>query len=981
MRKTNRRSVSSALAIALAAGTVTVVAPSATAAPDGSNVVINEVYGGGGNSNTEYTHDFVELYNPTDHDIDLSGWTIQQCSKADACPHSATLSGTIAAKGFYLVQGGTGGGGTTALPTPDAVEDSLGFSATDAIAYLKQGDTVVDLVGWGAATNFEGKPAPKTDKTTSIQRKELGVDTDNNSADFHVAAPTPQNSGSAGTSTEPSTDPGTDVTTDPAEVTPIAQIQGTGAASPLEGKTVKTRGVVTAVYSEGGRNGFYMQTPGEGKIKGEGDASDAVFVYVGKNAKESDYPARGSYVEVTGTVQEFNTTTQLSNPAVTELDEDFEPVTPVAIDALPDGDEARERYEGMLVKPGTHTVTDNFKFNRYGEMSIVPGEEPLRQPTDVMAPGDDAFKLEEEQRKKIVLLDDAATYNYLDSAQDVPLPYLETSEKRIKSMRVGDQLEFKDSGVIVEYSFNAWRFQPLVPLTGKSPEADLPVSWADTRAAVRDIPKQVEGDYSIASFNVLNYFTTLGETEPDCAAYTDRFGEKVSTNRCTVRGAYSQQAFQDQQAKIVLAINELDSDVVGLMEVENTGTTSGDVAKRDEALSHLVSELNNASSDKDTWAYVKSPAKLGTNEDVIRVAFIYKQKKVEPVGDSIIFDDSAFTGVARQPLAQEFKPAGGNDADSFVAVVNHFKSKGSVAHGDADQHDGQSNNPNLRVSEAQAVLDHLAKQDQWSGKPVFLLGDLNSYSQEDSLKALRGGGFTEIENRHYGKGAGKASQDSSYAYGSHVGSLDHVLANKPAEDLVKDAAVWNINADEPIVFQYSRRNYHGSDLFQADNPFAASDHDPVKVGFTLHGTDQGGEKGPEKDPDNSPETTDREIIKTEVRDDGHLWITYASDPANPVDAGRVLGEKGEPGRGIEKTEINDAGELVITYTDGTSQNLGKVRADDDHKPANPVPGHRFGFGWLGFLLGVLATLAAGIGIVYYLMPDEVNKQLEQWGLR
>ena len=72
---------------------------------------------------------------------------------------------------------------------------------------------------------------------------------------------------------------------------------------------------------------------------------------------------------------------------------------------------------------------------------------------------------------------------------------------------------------------------------------------------------------------------------------------------------------------------------------------------------------------------------------------------------------------------------------------------------------------------------------------------------------------------------------------------------------------------------------------------------------------------------------------------------------------------------------------MITYTDGTSQNLGKVRADDDHKPANPVPGHRFGFGWLGFLLGVLATLAAGIGIVYYLMPDEVNKQLEQWGLR
>src|SRR5690606_24886908 len=40
------------------------------------------------------------------------------------------------------------------------------------------------------------------------------------------------------------------------DVTPIADIQGTGDASPLVGETVTTRGVVTAVYPTGGFNGF-----------------------------------------------------------------------------------------------------------------------------------------------------------------------------------------------------------------------------------------------------------------------------------------------------------------------------------------------------------------------------------------------------------------------------------------------------------------------------------------------------------------------------------------------------------------------------------------------------------------------------------------------------------------------------------------------------------------------------------------------------
>ncbi|MEH0147203.1 ExeM/NucH family extracellular endonuclease [Corynebacterium sp. Q4381] len=998
MRNSNRKALSATFAIALAAGTVSVVAPSASAAVDGTNVVINEVYGGGGNSGSVYSNDFVELYNPTDAPIDITGWQIEQYSanggKGGRHPH--VLNGTIQPKSFFLVQGWAGNNATGELPAPDQILN-FDFAGKQAIAKLIDANgSVVDLLGWGAAKEAEGdSPAAGTNNGTSVQRKRDGVDTDNNANDFKVDAPTPGASNGEETP-EPNnpdpTDPQPQPQPQPTEPVTIADIQGPGASSPLEGQTVTTRGVVTAVYNEGGRDGFYMQTPGAGKVKNDGDASDAVFVYMGKGAKPETYPARGSYIEVTGKVEEFNTSTQLSGPRITALNEDFEPVTPVEFDSLPAGDEARERYEGMLVKPGVHTVTDNYSFNTYGEMGIVPGEEPLRQPTDVMAPGEEAYALEQEQLKSIILLDDASTYNYFRNNKDIPLPYLQTSDKGIKSMRVGDQLEFKDSGVIVEYSFNAWRFQPLVPLTGKSPEEDLPVEWADTREAVRNVPSQVKGDLSIGSFNVLNYFTTLGETEAGCKAYQDRFGNDIAANRCNVRGAFTQDAFKDQQDKIVLAINELDASVVGLMEVENTAKTSGDVAKRDESLGKLVEALNDAGG---TWDYVKSPAQLGTNEDFIRVAFIYNKDKVEPVGESVIFDDPAFTGTARQPLAQEFKPKGGSDDESFVAIVNHFKSKGSVARGDADQNDGQANNPNVRKAQAQALLDHLQQQNQWDNKPVFILGDLNSYSREDSITALNGGGFEIVEHNaeHNVAGAGAAAQESSYSFGKHVGSLDHVLANEAARALVQDAAVWNINADEPIVFQYSRRNYHGADLFQNDNPFAASDHDPVKVGISFperekdqHEPESGdaitvtqNEELPEaksviKNADALPEGTTfqwsdaktdqpgagqkravlvtypdgsqdsvevtvnvnkpRFVADAVINNDGDLIITYSDGETSNL--GKVAAQPGTDGRGVTSAEVNDNGELVLTYSDGTTQNLGKVTGSTP-APA-PAPG-------------------------------------------
>ena len=66
------------------------------------------------------------------------------------------------------------------------------------------------------------------------------------------------------------------------------------------------------------------------------------------------------------------------------------------------------------------------------------------------------------------------------------------------------------------------------------------------------------------------------------------------------------------------------------------------------------------------------------------------------MGASQILADPAFAN-ARQPLAQRFQPE--SSKRTFVAVVNHFKSKGS---GEDDGTDQGKSNPS-RVAQAKAL--------------------------------------------------------------------------------------------------------------------------------------------------------------------------------------------------------------------------------------------------------------------------------------
>ena len=615
---------------------------------------------------------------------------------------------------------------------------------------------------------------------------------------------------------------------------PDIQTLGDGDDSQLINQTVETKGVVTAAYPKGenanlkGLEGFTIQTPGTG---GTWDpsrtASDGLFVFMGKSS--ATMPSIGDCVVVKGKVAEYSgvknataatqSLTQLLPQSITAAT-DCDPVKPTELSGVPTQDQM-EALESMLVLPkDTWTITDNYKTNRYGTLSLTPGTEVLRTATDVVAPGAAAQAYEAENAAKTIDLDDGSTTdltNFQQNGHKERYAYLANGAPA----RVGYHVTFTKP-VVLESRFGSFVFQP-TQMTAGNPDRS-PVTITGERPAA----PTVSGDTKVATFNVLNYFSDLGENEPGCKGYEDRDHKYVTDKNCKLRGAWSSQAFANQQTKIVQAINTIDADVVALEEIENP-VASGVSTDRDGALKSLVNALN-AAAGSEVWAYVPSPSTVPANEDVIRIAFIYKKATITPVGDSVIYDDPAYTGLARQPLAQEFKPITdvNHEGKNFVVVANHFKSKGSApknlsgaeAAANTDNGDGQGNSNGVRVKQARALATFAQR---FNGTPTLLVGDFNAYTMEDPLKVLTDAGWAH-ESGH---------GDSSYVYGGRSGSMDHVFANSAAHPLITEVKSWAVNAQESIAFEYSRANYNAYLAFEADNPYRASDHNPEIIGLNL----------------------------------------------------------------------------------------------------------------------------------------------------
>ncbi|HEX8093201.1 ExeM/NucH family extracellular endonuclease, partial [Jatrophihabitans sp.] len=836
MRAGSKALISGLTTPALVVGALLAVPTSAWAgASAGAPVVINEVYGGGGNTGATYKQDFIELYNKSTSAVNLTGWSVQYASATGTSWATTALTGTLPAGTHYVVRESQGSGGTTDVPSD--VTGTIAMSGTagkvalvnSTSALTCAGDcdgnaAVVDFVGFGTTANdFAGTgPTPAPSNTNSVSRNASHDNTANNAADFTAGAPSPVACGTACT-TPPPPPPTTDKT--------IAEIQGPGASSPLVNSTVTTKGIVTAAYPAGGFKGYYLQTPGTGgPVDTATDTtSDGIFVF----QSTGSFPAAvqvGKYLQVTGSVTEFFGMTEINVAAadVVDLGAPPAPVTAATTNGWPTTDAARESLEGMLYRPtGAFTVTNTFTTNQFGEVGLASGTKPLIQRTEVEKPGPAASSpTEADNAARAVTLDDGSSINFLATSGGLLVngnltpPYVSQSAP----VRVGEPVTFT-SDVILDWRNSAWKFQPTSTVIGPD-NTNSPATFGNTRTAAPDSAYIGNANLKVASFNVLNYFTTLGTDNSSCVAFKDRDGDgSTVSGGCNQRGAWDSADLARQQAKIVKAINALGADVVGLMEIENSARLG---EATDEALNTLVAALN-ADAGAGTWAANPSSAELPpvADMDVINSAIIYKPAAVQRVGASRALGTQSAAGGAfdnaREPLGQVFHPVAGGD--NFLFVVNHFKSKGSAGPwpGDADTGDGQGSSNESRVRQAGALRDWVPTV-QAGAKAVVMVGDYNSYGKEDPLQVLFDAGYTDAEQA-FNHG------EYSYSFSGLSGSLDHILMNAAALKRATGADIWNINSPESVALEYSRWNYTATDFYQAD-PYASSDHDPVVLGLT-----------------------------------------------------------------------------------------------------------------------------------------------------
>lgn len=346
--------------------------------PSDTEVVISQVYGGGGNAGATYTNDFIELFNPSDTSVDLAGWSVQYLSAAGTGTWSVTpLSGSIAAGGYYLIQQAAGSGGSLALPSPNAT-GTIAMAAGAGKVALRMADTTpfvgacpapgeaADLVGYGGATCFEGTaPSSALSNTLAALRKRGGCfDSDNNSIDFSSNAPAPRNSASPARSCTFSSKT-------------IHEIQGDGAVTPLLGQDVAVTGIVTARKA----NGFFMQTAGDDDLNPA--TSQGLFVFTA----QAPAVAVGDSVTARGTASEFFSLTQLESslPGDVTVDSSGHPVPPAvtlttALVNAASAPDQLEPYEGMRVHADTLIAVA--PTNDFGEIvAVLPGvPRPMREP-------------------------------------------------------------------------------------------------------------------------------------------------------------------------------------------------------------------------------------------------------------------------------------------------------------------------------------------------------------------------------------------------------------------------------------------------------------------------------------------------------------------------------------------------------------------------------------------------------------------------
>ena len=591
-----------------------------------------------------------------------------------------------------------------------------------------------------------------------------------------------------------------------AEIT-ISELQGSGAASPYVGQTVRTRGVVTARKF----NGLFVQAE-PGTEDGDLATSDGVFVFTSTTPSATLVP--GDVVSVVGTVTEFIPSADPSSPPLTEI---TSPVfVEVGTSALPapfeiasaqldpaGGSQQLEPVEGMLVHvasitavapvSGTVSEANGTASNNGVFYAVLTGTpRPVREagieamnPVPVCANGSGCAIPVFDQNPERLRVD-------ADAILGVVAPVVATGAV------------MTDVTAVVDYGFRTWTLDPTAALV---PSGGLTATAARLRGAT---------EFTVASFNLQRFFDTTNDPGINDVALTPA-------------------AFAVRLGKTSAAIRDYlhAPDVVGVQEAENL-TVLQDLAARIDA--------DALAAGQPAPGY---QAFLVEGNDVggIDVGFLAASRVtvqsvvqhgltdtfVDPTDGSVdILNDRPSLSLRATVAA-----APGTLPAEVVVVVNHLRSLNDIG----DALDG----PRVRakrLAQAKYVARLLGDlRAQYPGVPVVSVGDYNAFEVNDGyvdvLGIVRGVPAPATEVVAFGGDLltpdfllapvvanTPADQTYSYSFDGNAQSLDHVLVSVEA-------------ASSLAAFDHARVNADFAEVLRGDATRVerTSDHDPAIAYF------------------------------------------------------------------------------------------------------------------------------------------------------
>ena len=287
-------------------------------------------------------------------------------------------------------------------------------------------------------------------------------------------------------------------------------------------------------------------------------------------------------------------------------------------------------------------------------------------------------------------------------------------------------------------------------------------------------PNMPKGNLLVCATNIQNYFYDLG-------GYAHRKTTK------------EQQAIQTE--KISKALTHIQADIYAICEIQK-----GDSA------AHMLVNAMNAMAKKERYAYVSQG---WSNGDTISCGYIYRIDRVRPYGELQYGYHDPSNHYHYRMVACGFEEL--SSGEKFILNINHLRSKRGT--GEESNAKRMANVDSLLV-----MLNKIEQEQTFGDADILLVGDYNSYTQEQPIQTIIQAGYEDMVMRYDSAGY-------SYVYHSEAGYLDRVFASGSMAKQVQMVRPYHLNAD----YFYSRGYKRGLDK----TIFRYADHDPILISIKL----------------------------------------------------------------------------------------------------------------------------------------------------